>query len=118
KVAILTQPLGRNYGGLLQAYALQKYLKDLGCDVQTIDRRPVNHGHISAKSYTVNIIRLMLGRIKSVPTTKRQDAVFANLAAFRDQRVELSDTLTSEDEIRDYFSAHHFDALVVGSDQV
>ncbi|MCF0210529.1 MAG: polysaccharide pyruvyl transferase family protein [Bacteroidales bacterium] len=35
RVIILTQPLRNNYGGLLQAYALQKVVKDLGYDVTT-----------------------------------------------------------------------------------
>ena len=30
KICILTQPLKCNYGGILQAYALQKTLKDMG----------------------------------------------------------------------------------------
>lgn len=34
---ILTQPLHTNYGGLLQAYALQQILKGMGHDVVTID---------------------------------------------------------------------------------
>ena len=38
KVAILTQPLHSNYGGLLQNYALQSVLKEMGHDVITIDR--------------------------------------------------------------------------------
>lgn len=35
KVLILTQPLRTNYGGLLQAFALQKVVKDLGFEVLT-----------------------------------------------------------------------------------
>ena len=37
KVAILTQPLHTNYGGTLQAYALQKTIKDMGVDVVTLN---------------------------------------------------------------------------------
>ncbi|MGL5895094.1 MAG: hypothetical protein ACRCZM_10855, partial [Bacteroidales bacterium] len=32
---ILSQPLHNNYGGLLQAYALQKIVRDMGYDVVT-----------------------------------------------------------------------------------
>ena len=35
KMLILTQPLHTNYGGLLQAYALQQILKGMGHDVVT-----------------------------------------------------------------------------------
>ena len=37
KIGILTQPLHTNYGGLLQAFALQKYLRDMGHEVLTVD---------------------------------------------------------------------------------
>ena len=35
RILILTQPLRNNYGGLLQAYALQQVLKSMGHDVVT-----------------------------------------------------------------------------------
>ena len=37
KIAILTQPLHINYGGILQAFAVQKILKDMGHEVITLD---------------------------------------------------------------------------------
>ena len=37
KIGIITQPLGLNYGGILQNYALQTVLKRMGHDVWTID---------------------------------------------------------------------------------
>ena len=42
KIGILTQPLHTNYGGLLQAFALQKTLRDMGHEALTVDytRRP------------------------------------------------------------------------------
>ena len=39
KIGILTLPLHDNYGGILQAYALQKYLVDRGHEAILIDRR-------------------------------------------------------------------------------
>lgn len=40
RICILTQPLGANYGGILQAYALQKVLRDMGHDVTTLRFAP------------------------------------------------------------------------------
>ena len=40
KICILTQPLGANYGGILQAYALQMVLRDMGHDVTTLRFHP------------------------------------------------------------------------------
>jgi len=118
KVAILTQPLGHNYGGLLQAYALQAYLKRLGCEVETLDRRVEGAGKIPLKRHGLNLARLALGRIKSLPTQNRKALVLSELADFRDRRLTLSPTIDSEQAVRDYYRERRFDAFVVGSDQV
>ena len=39
KIAILTLPLHTNYGGILQAYALQTILGRMGHDVHVIERK-------------------------------------------------------------------------------
>lgn len=39
KIGILTYPLNNNYGCYMQSYALMKFLKDSGCDVEYIHRR-------------------------------------------------------------------------------
>lgn len=118
KVAILTQPLGHNYGGLLQAYALQTYLKKLGCEVETLDRRGPDVGQTSAKSHILNLARLLLGRIKTMPTAKKQARVLEELARFRDRRITMSPRITGEQELREYYRGRNFETFIVGSDQV
>ena len=118
KIAILTQPLGHNYGGLLQAYALQVHLKKLGHDVETIDRREPLKKTDQLKNSLLNLIRLILGRINSLPTVNRQGYVLSKLTDFRDNFISMSPPILSEREIRDYFEKKEFDAVIVGSDQV
>ena len=53
KIAILTQPLHNNYGGILQCYALQTVLEGMGHQVTVINRRWARpgmkvHAHFSA----------------------------------------------------------------------
>lgn len=117
-VCILTQPLGHNYGGLLQAYALQTCLKRLGCTVETLDRRHPVHTVESIQTHAINLARLLLGRIRSMPTSGRQAQVLRHLHRFRDHRIEMSPTITAEQAVRSYFEQHPFDAVIVGSDQV
>lgn len=38
KIGIITLPFHTNYGGILQAYALQKTLQNLGCEVEFLER--------------------------------------------------------------------------------
>lgn len=118
KIAILTQPLGHNYGGLLQALALQKHLKDLGHEVKTLDRRAPGQPLLAARDYCINTAKFMLGRIGTVPTQHKEAVMYRELASFRDRHISLSDRLTSEQALREYCRSQRFDAFVVGSDQV
>lgn len=119
KISILTQPLGHNYGGLLQAYALQAHLRAQGHDVETLDRRKREKSTKSVvKAYIRNSVRYALGRIKSIPTRKREAFVYQKLADFRDRHLRLSQRIDSEATLRDYYRRHPVDAVIVGSDQV
>jgi polysaccharide pyruvyl transferase WcaK-like protein len=121
KVAILTQPLGHNYGGLLQAYALQKAICIQGGEVITIDRRNVEQKTPIMKRCTVlfkNLARLTLGRIKNLPSKKKANFIFANLREFKAQHIITSVVITQQDELIDYFKNNEFDVMIVGSDQV
>ncbi|MDR0421998.1 MAG: polysaccharide pyruvyl transferase family protein [Proteiniphilum sp.] len=53
KILILTQPLRNNYGGILQAYALQTVLKKMGHEAVT-----------DSKPYGSTIIRRIVGTVK------------------------------------------------------
>lgn len=119
RVAILTQPLGHNYGGLLQAWALQQLLVSLGCDVVTIDRRAARPS-LSARwrQELINRVRLALGRIRSLPDERNLAVIQAELRCFRDQQLVMSPCFRDQTDLQGYFQAQSFDAVVVGSDQV
>ena len=40
KIGVITLPLHTNYGGILQAYALQRVLQDIGHDAVLLDSYP------------------------------------------------------------------------------
>lgn len=124
KIAILTQPLHSNYGGLLQAWALQRTLTRLGHQViilnRTFTRKPRPFW------------RRILSRMKHewlTTTGKRKHYIKVTeslrqiseqyVRKFRDNRyLGLSPVLNSEDELHRYVDSQDFDAFVVGSDQV
>jgi hypothetical protein len=102
----------------MQAYALQVYLQSIGCDVETLDRRPSESRLAKMKMLTVNLLRLFLGRIKSLPTKRKHNFVFKKLVQFRDRNIKLSTQIVSEEQIRCYYRSKNFDIVLVGSDQV
>lgn len=113
KIAILTQPLKTNFGGILQDYALQQVLKRLGHEPVTIDYDC---------RYTKE--RWMLGRIKSILTGSRHHIQFPkynrsgqeNLNRFIHDHITM--TKPVDRPTKELFDSIHPDAFVVGSDQV
>ena len=124
KIGILTQPLQTNYGGLLQAYALQKTLKAMGHEVWLINRY---YNGISALHWT-------LGRMKKA--IQLFIKVLSHNLSFNEAMIEFhannhrtfsftnkyinpnSGFLTSDVTLTKFCAKQSFDAYVVGSDQV
>ncbi|MDC0663104.1 polysaccharide pyruvyl transferase family protein [Marinobacter sp. SS21] len=118
KIAILTQPLGHNYGGLLQAYAMQIVLRELGVDAETLDRRKPVRPIKTYRDYGKYGIKKLQGRIKTIPTKARKSFVHSNLEAFRSKHLKMSPTLHSSRKLATYCKNQRFDGYLVGSDQV
>lgn len=133
KIAILTQPLHSNYGGILQAYALQTVLRHEGHDVITLDRRK---GYPSLKvllfrigSFFKCIIRkyvkgeseyILCNPFKRGEYSVRPTPVYDNslLADFISKNIRLSPPLYSTYDLKKYMHHNQIDCVVVGSDQV
>lgn len=119
KIAIMTQPLGRNYGGMMQAYALQKVLRDMGHEVMTI-----NH-HASAKGAVYNLARLGFRLLKKatlkrklpVNVEKHYSYIFKDTQAFVDKHIVQSEYIDNDKDLKLHFYKNKYDAVIVGSDQ-
>lgn len=118
KLSILTQPLGKNYGGLLQAYALQLTLKRLDCSVETLNR----YKSKSRKSKFKLVIKKNIKEILVLMGLKRfknkNNNPYVNLERFKEKFISVSPLIDSEKKLLSYYSKNHFDAFIVGSDQV
>ena len=137
KIAILTQPLctnhGGNYGGILQAYALQNILKQYGHNVITLNRLK---GYPSIKelfyrigSFFKCLIRIYIkgnhDYVLRNPFLKGDYIVnniplFNNdaLAKFINDNISMSKTLYSTHAIKSYIKSNQIECCIVGSDQV
>lgn len=122
KIAILTQPLHNNYGGLLQAFALQHYLKHQGHDVLTVDFSKDNKlRYFGIKTIIGNVIRKYLLRrpLKSIfpVTDKLKRAIGQHTNRFIAEHIQTTQKIHSVAEFT-YIKQYGFDAYIVGSDQV
>ncbi len=119
KIAILTQQLGFNYGGIIQNYALQKVLSDFGYFPITINRtldNPYSKIKIALSKYKTLFHRFILN--KKIVTYLDYKRISRNNINFIKQHIKLSPELTSTNDLRNYFHKKQFDSVVVGSDQV
>lgn len=119
-IAILTLPLHTNYGGILQAYALQTILERMGHDVYVIEkkRKPLSLPIYKMPfSYGKRIIKNLIGRRfplfyeqkvnREQPIIRQHTDEFIHKYIHLKQYDTFSDILPSE-----------YEAFVVGSDQI
>lgn len=117
KICILTQPLHTNYGGLLQAYALQTVLKRMGHDVLTEDRKYINRVTFIDMVKRINVIRILFGKKKIYsPTDEVLRVISKNTESFIKKHIAITPPVYSSDK-HELFG-FNFDAYIVGSDQV
>lgn len=122
KIGILTLPLCTNYGGILQAYALQTVLERMGHDVLVIDKTPENPTLPLWKKiivYPKRFLNKLLGKGDNIVflenyLVKNRDIVRQNTNRFIDRHIHRL-VLNSYSELS---TDNRFDAIIVGSDQV
>lgn len=101
KTGILTLPLHCNYGGILQAYALQEFLRKEGHEVTVLDRqRNVADERLGARLYR----------------TLCQKVMHRNMQRYIHTHLHCTAPLRSEEALAT--AATGLEALIVGSDQV
>ena len=112
-IGILTLPFNANYGGILQAYALQTVLQQMGHDVRHINRLPhyALNPLLRPIAYTKRFAeRILFGHNKPINLEAFQNARVQNTNVFIENHIRLADI--------NHLRHTDFDAIVVGSDQV
>ena len=121
KIGILTQPLRTNYGGLLQCWALQRALRELGHEAWVVQRQTDWHSFgWWAGNAAKNVVRLLLGRpTMRVPRRKEENQIRQHTRRFVEgQIVPRTSPIYSTRGLRADYARRQYDAYVVGSDQV
>lgn len=123
RICILTQPLEKNYGGILQAYALQKALSDMGHQVTTLRFKPLYAQSSSKVGLYWKTFRRFLSKLKG-----NKSIIYCNPEEQWKHYREINRSIESfiNDNINCLeanvpLKLKHlppFDAFIVGSDQV
>lgn len=115
EIGILTFHFSCNFGGVLQCYALQKFLISSGHNVKIINYIPPNSKSLPYwrqfvnRKLTLADAKKILKKIQYAPTQK------AEFNLFRKNYINLTDSLSYKQLSS---ITNEFDAIIVGSDQI
>lgn len=118
KIGIITYHFAINYGAVLQCYALQSFLENLGYRVEILNyvnkRQQENNDIIKhGKNIKALIKNICLLPFKSKIKSKKE-----KFDIFKDKYLKLSKKIITLDELEKYVEEEKFDYLISGSDQV
>lgn len=120
KIGIVTFNSAHNYGAVLQAYALQEKLKELGAEPYIINYRnkEIDDNYKILKIITKNrtikqIIRDIIVKIVFLPINHKKYSKFEH---FMKEYFNLSKRYNTEEEIKNSFPK--YDIYIAGSDQI
>lgn len=122
KIGILTQPLHNNYGGVLQNYALQRVLRELGHEVYTINvyKKKSLSPFLLILSILKRTFLKILGRVEVIrawPTKRESEIIACNTKRFIQINIKTTD-LFSKKLNEKLLKKYDFSAYIIGSDQV
>ena len=107
-IAILTHPLGANYGGILQAFALSTYLKKQGHSVCVINRQP-----------NLPLLRRLIKRLLiALHHPRYNDPHYRHLTQFVKKHINCTKPIWTPKQMCNYVKKNGINAVFVGSDQV
>lgn len=117
RIGILTQPLSRNYGGILQNYALQQVLREMGHEPYTFDL-----GLYTWKDWFIITIKCIIKKIIGISCTlpespshrRNQEKI---LRKFVTKHITLASPRCKRPTPKQILK-YKFQAIIVGSDQV
>jgi hypothetical protein len=114
KVGIITIYSVYNYGAMLQAYALSKYIESIGYDSEIIDYRP----YALCRDYDFYWKDLLLDPRNALGTLKQSMTKRKQFIRFKDfLKKDIPTSLTRYGH-SDTLKSHNYDILVTGSDQI
>lgn len=115
KIGIITLPLHTNYGGILQAYALQTVLERMGHDVEILEE-PHEYKRASLKRYIRRVLKKCIGKRSVINyegfMRKWQPKVAIDIDEFI--KTYIHRRIVKYNTLRE----GEYDAFVVGSDQI
>lgn len=120
KIGILTLPLHTNYGGILQAYALQQVLQGMGHEAMVLDEEKQFHFSLKRRIEMYvkgKVKRLLQGKNAIIYSPEYYKQLWAARTRYTGQFVSEHIVRRVVKDVSE-IAEGEFDAFVVGSDQI
>lgn len=118
KLAILTQSLQYNYGGLLQNYALQLSLKKMGHEVETIDWDSDKSIRMKLYFLKLRLLNLLTShKVNYRPTVAEKAIIQRNTNYFIRNYIQRTKPMYRLKHFGQQAELKKYDGYIVGSDQ-
>ena len=118
KYGVITFHFCKNYGALLQNYALVKYLRKIGKETYTLnaisEKQEKNNSLYNSKKGIKKILR----NIILFPLHKKRTEQNERFIEFRNAYLFCTEIVENENELCNLIRKEQFDVLITGSDQV
>lgn len=119
KIAVLTLPISINYGGILQAYALQTVLENLGHDVSFLNLRyKRNPFWLRFLVNCKRIVYLYLFNKVTNLSPKESKFVTKEVSRFVADNIKLGRPLYTQNSLYKEYKKNKMELIIYGSDQI
>ena len=118
KVGIITYHFARNYGAVLQCYALQEYLNKSGYDVSILNAVSKNQENNNSLFHKRKGIKNVAMNIALLPFIKQRKEKEKGFTSFVSNYLNCTDKVTNNIELQELIESEHYDVIISGSDQV
>lgn len=122
KIGILTLPLHINYGGILQAYALQTVLERMGHQVYIINLQKLNKKRVGTIQHCAKQGKLLIKRFlhqRDIRSYEYDTIRQYEIKPFIKKNIHhLTKKVYSHQELINIIQDNNYDTIIVGSDQV
>lgn len=123
KIGTITYHRALNYGSVLQTYALNKYLRLLGHQVETIDFATTQQAGMYKKyrpiKFNYGVVIGLLRNVYSFIYSSQFDCKNKRFDDFIRDFIPLSDFRAKDsDDLREFVKSSHYDMYFCGSDQI
>ncbi len=119
KIGILTLPLHENYGGILQAVALYRFLHSQGHDVVLVDKQTQNNQVLWKKFTREVFLKIPFYDFKNLKINQaRLERIKFHRAFIEKEIFKISKSTYTKQDLEDFVKKEKLDAVIVGSDQV